>query len=242
LLGVATSELGRIALTAQDPSGALYTPTPPTLNGDVLTISAMQGLHSYRLTAIPAAFDEAGPQPGVDSLYFPQTHHNLSDAFLGYWKDNGALSLFGYPVSEPFVEGGYTVQYFERARFELHPLNTPPNNVLLSRLGIDLTSTRVFPRIEPFESVPDHVYFPETGHSLNYAFLHYWQTNGGLALFGYPISEEITERSAVDGKDYTVQYFERARFEYHPEYKGSSAEVLLGLLGVNAIEAKGWGQ
>lgn len=240
LLGVATADLGRIVLTAQDPSGALYTPNPPSLTGDILTIPAMHGLHTYRLTAIPAAFEDAGPQPGLDSIYFPQTHHNLSGAFLSYWQKNGVLSIFGYPVSEPFLESGYTVQYFERARFELHPENTPPNDVLLSRLGIDFTATRVFPRIDSFESVPDHVYFPETGHSLNYAFLSYWQTNGGLALFGYPISEEITERSAVDGKNYTVQYFERARFEYHPEYKGTPAEVLLGLLGINMIQAKGW--
>ena len=240
LLGVATSELGRIALTAHDASGALYTPSPPSLNGDILTIPAMHGLHTYRLTAVPVAFEDAGPQPSPDSIYFPQTHHNVSAAFLTYWQKNGALSIFGYPISEPFLEGGYTVQYFERARFELHPENTPPNNVLLSRLGVDLTSTRVFPRIDSFESVPDHIFFPETGHSLNYAFLSYWQRNGGLALFGYPISEEISERSAVDGKNYTVQYFERARFEYHPEYKGTSAEVLLGLLGINMVQAKGW--
>jgi hypothetical protein len=200
----------------------------------------MHALHTYRLVAIPAAFEDAGPQPSPDSIYFPQTHHNVSAAFLTYWQKNGALSIFGYPVSEPFLESGYTVQYFERARFELHPENQPPNDVLLSRLGIDLTSRRTFPRIDPFQSVPDHVYFPETGHSLNYAFLAYWQNNGGLALFGYPISEEISERSGIDGKTYTVQYFERARFEYHPEYKGTPAEVLLGLLGINAIHAKGW--
>ena len=28
-----------------------------------------------------------------------------------------------------------------------------------------------------------------------------------------------------------MQYFERARFEYHPEHKGTQFEVLLGLLG-----------
>ena len=30
---------------------------------------------------------------------------------------------------------------------------------------------------------------------------------------------------------YTVQYTERARLEYHPEYAGTANEVLLGLLG-----------
>ena len=30
---------------------------------------------------------------------------------------------------------------------------------------------------------------------------------------------------------YSVQYFERNRFEYHPEFAGTPNEVLLGLLG-----------
>ena len=241
LLGVATSELGRIcADCARSFRRALYS-QPPSLNGDILTIPAMQGLHTYRLTAVPAAFEEAGPQPGVNSIYFPQTHHNVSAAFLAYWQENGALSIFGYPISEPFLESGYTVQYFERARFELHSENAPPNNVLLSRLGIDLTSTRAFPRIDPLVRARPHL-LPRNRPFPQLRLPHYWQTNGGLALFGYPISEEISERSAVDGKTTRCRYFERARFEYHPEYKGTSAEVLLGLLGINAIEAKGWGQ
>ena len=66
------------------------------------------------------------------------------------------------------------------------------------------------------------------------------RTRGGLAQFGYPISEEMREVSPTDGQEYTVQYFERARFEYHPEYKGTPGEVLLGLLGVDAMKGKGW--
>jgi hypothetical protein len=200
----------------------------------------MKALHTYRVVAVPSAIDPSGPAPSPESVYFPQTSHNLGGEFLRYWQQNGALSVFGYPVSEPFVERGYTVQYFERNRFELHPENQPPYNVLLGRLGADSIAPRVFAAVEPFESGPDHVYFPETGHSLSFAFLGYWARNGGLAQFGYPISEELRERSSTDGKDYTVQYFERARFEYHPEYKGTNAEVLLGLLGISTMQAKGW--
>jgi hypothetical protein len=50
-------------------------------------------------------------------------------------------------------------------------------------------------------------------------------------VFGFPITEEIKEINPVDGKEYTVQYFERNRFEYHPEFAGTSDEVQLGLLG-----------
>lgn len=70
-----------------------------------------------------------------------------------------------------------------------------------------------------------------TGYKPSTRFLPYWQNKGGLQLFGYPISGERIEKSATDGKEYIVQWFERARMEYHPEYAGTDAEVLLGLLG-----------
>ena len=240
LLSVSPTDLGQISLIGEDPSGATYTATPPALNGDMMSIYPVRALYTYRLTAIPAAFDPAGPKPDPDTIYFPQSHHNLGGEFLRYWQSSGGLPIFGYPISEPMLERGYTVQYFERNRFELHPENTPPYNVLLGRLGADVTARRTFPQAEPFQSDPNHAYFPETGHSLNYAFLGYWNRHSGLPVFGYPISEEIRERSATDGKEYTVQYFERARFEYHPEYKGTDAEVLLGLLGTDIVRARGW--
>ncbi|MDQ3930444.1 MAG: M23 family metallopeptidase, partial [Chloroflexota bacterium] len=44
----------------------------------------------------------------------------LSNGFLAYWKANGGLGIFGYPLSEEMDEDGVTVQYFERARLEYH--------------------------------------------------------------------------------------------------------------------------
>ncbi len=44
------------------------------------------------------------------------------------------------------------------------------------------------------------------------------------------------QKNSVDGKTYLTQYFERARFEDHPEFKGTPNEVLLGLLGVEALK------
>src|SRR5688572_5311974 len=73
-------------------------------------------------------------------------------------------------------------------------------------------------------------FFNETGRSVRGTFLHYWQTHGGLAQQGFPISEEMAEKSDTDGKFYTVQYFERAVFEYHPENQPPN-DVLLSLLG-----------
>ncbi len=73
-------------------------------------------------------------------------------------------------------------------------------------------------------------YFPQTGHNLGFGFLQFYNANGGLDAFGYPISEEIQE-AGPDGKMGTIQYFQRARFEYHPEFAGTPYAVELGLLG-----------
>lgn len=72
--------------------------------------------------------------------------------------------------------------------------------------------------------------FPETGKTVTGRFLQYWQEGGGLEQFGYPISDPIGEMSSTDGQLYTVQYFERALFEFHPE-KQPPNDVLLALLG-----------
>ena len=66
------------------------------------------------------------------------------------------------------------------------------------------------------------------------ARLQRWQNNGGLFVNGYPITDEF-EQQLPDGKAYTVQYFERARFEFHPE-NPPPYNVLLGALGVIAWE------
>ncbi len=71
-------------------------------------------------------------------------------------------------------------------------------------------------------------------------FLKHWQARGGLASFGYPLSEELREVNQADGKTYTVQYFERARLEYHPENQGTEFVVLLGLMGREVLTGGGW--
>jgi hypothetical protein len=73
--------------------------------------------------------------------------------------------------------------------------------------------------------------FEYTGHQACSIFLRYWDSHGGLAQQGLPITEPISEVSETDGKTYLVQYFERAVFEYHPENAGTEYEVLLSLLG-----------
>ncbi|WP_110515541.1 L,D-transpeptidase [Herpetosiphon llansteffanensis] len=67
------------------------------------------------------------------------------------------------------------------------------------------------------------VYFVQTGHHVDdqFGFLSYWRAHGQVTRLGYPITEQIVEHNRP------VQYFERARLEFHAEQN----QVLLGLLG-----------
>ncbi len=178
------------------------------------------------------------------SQTFPETGHTVKGKFLAYWHQHGGLSGLGYPISDEFQEKSglngktYTVQYFERAVFESHPENRPPYDVLLSQLGTYRYKQR-YPNGAPSQTVnADHPHhFAETNHTVGGKFLGYWQNNGGLARFGYPISEEFQEKSDLNGKTYTVQYFERAVFESHPENQ-PPYDVLLSQLGTYLYKQK----
>jgi subtilisin family serine protease len=212
------------------------------LSGTALSVAAV----NFSQRSGIAQFFLPVPPPSDPSItYFPETQHTLRGTIRNYWRANGGLPIFGYPISEEFVERGedgreYVVQYFERHRLEVHPENAPPYNVLLTRLGDTILQLngRSWFEFLPGTPQPDCLFFEETSHSLCGIFLDYWQSNGlelnglrgktrdeSLALFGQPISEPQIE-TLSDGKQYIVQWFERARFEYH-EGQG----VLLGLLG-----------
>jgi hypothetical protein len=190
-------------------------------------------------TAAPAVTPPV-PLPGTRSRTFPETGKTVYGIFLDYWESHGGLAQQGYPISDVMGEVSdlngkiYTVQYFERAVFEYHPENKAPYNVLLSQLGT-FEYARKYGSAGSPDQKPNNdrgsIYFPQTRHRLGGKFLEYWQYHGGLPQQGYPISDEFTEVSPLNGQIYTVQYFERAVFEYHPEYAGTPYEVLLSQLG-----------
>jgi hypothetical protein len=181
--------------------------------------------------------------PGA-STCFPETGQCLRGIFLSFWEANGGLAQLGFPITSELLEDGRTVQYTERARLEWHPENKGTRyEVLLGRLGADAAEGRAAAGTAPFARRPRPsgtalLYFPETGHTLQPPLRSYWETRGGLAVFGYPLSEAFQERSATDGKTYLVQYFERNRLEHHPELAGTRFEVLLGLLGMQEYERR----
>lgn len=185
-------------------------------------------------------------QAAETSQFFPETGFTVSGKFLEYWQANGGLPVFGYPITaaqpevDPETGKTFLTQWFERNRFELHPENAGTKyEVLLGLLGKDLRREALavdpdfaptLTNLDPAFPVEQQTYFPETGHNLRYGFLNYWKNNGGLERFGYPISEEFRQVDPETGKVFVMQWFERARFEYHPENK-PPYDILLGLLG-----------
>ena len=230
-----------ISLSMADPSHALLVG-----DGGLLVRYGYGDQRPLSPTGRPTAGVPDPVLPGV--AYFPEIRHSLRGVFRGYWERYGGLAQFGYPLTEEYREVSetdgqtYTVQYFERARFEYHPEYAGTRyEVLLGLLGHTVTADRAgeaaFLPAAPAGQAGSR-YFSETGHSMAAEFVGYWEDHGGLAIYGYPISEPFYETNAADGKSYLVQYFERNRFEHHPEYAGTPYEVLLGLLGSEVLRAR----
>lgn len=180
-------------------------------------------------TAAPVTLpSDPVPAPAARSplLYFA-THHTLGGAFLAFYKAHGGLRIFGQPLTEPFIEVGQRVQYFERARL------VGAATVSISPLGYWQSSGYDFPAAHARGT---GLYFPETRHALSGRFLRFWQAHDGALLFGPPISEPFSEQNR-DGTDrsYLVQYFRNARLEYHKELAGTPYEVSEGLLGAEYL-------
>ena len=187
------------------------------VGGKVYVLDSFNGAETYDVTT-------------AESRCFTATGRCAHGPFLAYWEAHGGLAINGYPLSEPFAEEledgkTYLVQYFERVRMEYHPENAAPFDVLLGQFG-----RRIHGGADPATTPkPGDRFFTETGHNVPRDFYAYWEANGGLAQFGFPITEVITE-TLENGQRYEVQYFERARFERHPE-NDSPYAILLGQFG-----------
>jgi peptidoglycan/xylan/chitin deacetylase (PgdA/CDA1 family) len=172
--------------------------------------------------------------------YFPETDQTIAGNFRLYWERFGGLAIFGYPLTPEYEVNGVTMQQFERARFELHPDSWPERyDVQLGRLGSEFTEHRQNQlAFRPIEAQSDQhcTYFPQTGHTLCHGFRGYWERFGGLAIFGFPISQEFREVNPDTGNVYVVQYFERQRFEWRPGEWPERYDVMLGRLGAHLLE------
>jgi uncharacterized protein YkwD len=186
----------------------------------------LMALFTLSLVLIPGSIN------AQEQRCFEQTGYCIEGPIREYWEANGGLPVFGYPITplrtETVEDWTGPTQWFERDRLEDHDRL----GVMAGRLGARILELEGRPW-QTFETVefPEEGcrYFSETKHSMCEPFRSYWENNGGLERFGYPITEAFT----ADIEDWTgtIQYFERRRMEHHTEHAGTQYEVLLGLLG-----------
>lgn len=149
-------------------------------------------------------------QAPSDVQFFRETGHNVRGEFLAFYNDNGGLEIFGYPITEQFPVDGKIVQYFQNVSMELGGGNSQTSRVRLSSLSETLLKTE--PPIDPAptDAATLQRYFPETGHIADSRFFDFFNTNGGVSLFGYPIAEAADESGQI------VQYFQNVRMVWNP--------------------------
>jgi glucose/arabinose dehydrogenase len=179
---------------------------------------------------------------------FDETGFCIEGRIRQFWEQNGGLPVFGLPITEQRLEEiegrSLQVQWFERNRLELHPENEPPFDVQLGLLGIDALEQQDRSWFDfPQASTPQLGcrYFAETSQNVCGEILDTWSSSGltldddpaisaaeSTALFGLPISP--LQEEIIEGQRLQVQWFQRARFELHPENE-PPFNVQLGLLG-----------
>lgn len=153
--------------------------------------------------------------------FFPETGHYIKGDFLRFYQSQPDPRLvFGYPITEEFTsKDGKTVQYFQRARFELRRDLPETQRVQLTPVGQALYQRSDQLRLENISGCD---LFP-TGYSVCLAFLDFFKANGGVTQFGNPISPFEFHESLI------VQYFEKARFEWRADRPEGQRVVLTDL-------------
>lgn len=176
---------------------------------------------SFLFLAIFLAEPDSASAQSETVQFFPETGHHVRGDFLRFYKtvpDPGLV--FGYPISEQITsKDGKTVQYFQRARFELR--NDLPENQRIQLTPVGQALYRPADQLK-LDNISGCDLYP-TGYPVCLAFLDFYKANGGTAQFGNPISPFEFHENLI------VQYFERARFEWRADRPEGQRVVLTDL-------------
>lgn len=104
------------------------TPGEYKVTAEAIDQEGEKATYEWRFTVASSAAE-------ADTIFFKETDTYVFAPFAEYWTKNGGLPIFGYPITPDFEQGGRTVQWFERARFELHPEAPPDQQVQLGQIG-----------------------------------------------------------------------------------------------------------
>ena len=187
------------------------------------------------LTFLLASWGPSQAQ-SADVQYFPETGHSVRDDFLRFYKSvKDPKLVFGFPITEQIrSRDGKTVQYFQRARFELHTDQPDGQRVKLTPLGKN--SYRPGGQLNIDNSSGCQLF--STGYRVCFTFLDFYRANGGAKQFGNPISPFEFHDQLI------VQYFEMARFEWRADRpEGGVHELIrqtLAATGASEPASIGW--
>ncbi|HEX8597891.1 MAG TPA: O-antigen ligase family protein [Chloroflexia bacterium] len=232
-LMVALRQISRNTEVERVPAGV-----PPDEQEPVLPFADPTAPRAYLL---PVPLDRLTPPssaalPGEPVLpvvvFSPEAPGELIRRF---YEAQGGEDVFGKAVSTVFEEqgtGGRTVpvQYYEFARLECHPVDGGPYEVVIGKVGLEVEVAGKPADLLPPALQGEQVHIESSAITVPSAFYEAWQT-GGADLFGYPVSPVLLDTSSA-GLPVYVQYFERARLEYHPHSAGTGYEVQLTPIGL----------
>jgi hypothetical protein len=209
----------------------------------LITRSGFMRLVSQLFVVLTLLLSIAPASQAQAAQCFPETGYCIQGLIQQFWQRNGGLRVFGYPLSnEQYSAEGRVYQIFERHVIELHPEHAAPYNVQLSLIGQQLFAAYTGQTVAQGQEAQNGCrWFAETQQNLCAPFLSAWHQYGlqldnnpgiteaeNLALFGLPISSAFEIRES-DGSSKTVQYFQRARFEFSANQ--AQIGVQFGLLG-----------
>ncbi len=86
---------------------------------------------------------------------------------------------------------------------------------------------------EPASQDPSKLYVGETGHFIGGQFLAFWHAQGEADVLGLPLSETFIENNR------TVQLFEKAFLELHPDESDPKNQVQLAFIGRQLADLRG---
>ncbi|MDQ3930257.1 MAG: hypothetical protein M3328_14060, partial [Chloroflexota bacterium] len=158
-----------------------------------------------------------------------------------FYETNGGEEVFGKSVSAVFEEQDtegrrVPVQYYEYARLECQPVADTSYEVAIGKVGLELEMRGRPVDILPLALHGQQVQLEGSEFAVPSVFYEAWQT-GGPDLFGYPASPVLLDMSSA-GLPIYVQYFERARLEYHPQNAGTGYEVQLTPVGLELYRSR----
>lgn len=146
----------------------------------------------------------------------------VAEPFRDYYNAKGGALVLGTAITPELIEDGIRVQYFQNVRLEYHPQLPRGEQIIPSSIGVNIGGNST-PCIQPLDVAPNAYYFG--CHSVRQEFLWFFNQQGGLQFFGYPISEMYISGTQL------IQHFERASIVWN---KSKAVEYQFGLVNLGS--------